>query len=210
MSKNKNQQDNIPNLKTMAVVLFFMGLITVYTILPDNMMALIGYSIVVGGALLYYVLIYAKQQPTQTQDEACTRLEALKAKMEADEVKLAETEKMIAQLEAEEAQIQEELEAASDITVERWQVLCGKIEAMAYAAKQGRQYKNLLTILSGKRADAPLSPENAAKAKTLYLAIYTNGLSTMKKQHQSEKKARADIKANIEKDIRQKKKKRRK
>lgn len=211
MSKHKNQQDNIPNLKTMSVVLFFMGLITVYTIMPDNMMALVGYSIIVGGALAYYVLLNTKkQEQEQGQDAVCSRLEALKVKMEADEAKLAEREKRLAQMEAEQSRVEEELGDPSLLSVARWQEICGEIEEAAYAAKQGKQYKSLLSMFGGKKDDVCLSAEDAAKAKSLYLAITASGLSAMKKQLHGEKKARADIKANLEKDIRQKKKKRRK
>lgn len=211
MSKHKNQQDNIPNLKTMSVVLFFMGLITVYTIMPDNMMALVGYSIIVGGALAYYVLLNTKkQEQEQGQDAVCSRLEALKVKMEADEAKLAEREKKLAQIEAEQSRVEEEFGDPSLVSVARWQEICGEIEEAAYAAKQGKQYKSLLSMFGGKKDDAHLSADEASKAKSLYLAIAASGLSAMKKQLQGEKKARADIKANLEKDIRQKKKKRRK
>ena len=205
--KNEKKADML-NLKVTTVIIFVLGLVTVYSIMPENITAIVGYSIVVGGGLFYYAVFYNKKQ-TSKQDAASSYLESLQAKMEADEVRLAETEQQIAQMEADWTQVQAELAAPSDMTVERWLVLCNMVEEAAFATKQGQQYKKLMSIFSGKKEEDVLRADGAEKTKHLYQTIYTRGLESMKKRLHGEKNVRADIKANIEKDIRRTKKKRR-
>lgn len=48
------REGEIPNLRSSSILVFIAGLITIYTIIPDNWWALILYAVIVGGALLGY------------------------------------------------------------------------------------------------------------------------------------------------------------
>lgn len=54
VKKQQLREGEIPHLKSSSVMLFIAGLITAYTIFPDSWIALVVYTVVMGGALGYY------------------------------------------------------------------------------------------------------------------------------------------------------------
>lgn len=60
-SKRPLREGEIPNLKSSSALVFVGGLITAYTIFPDSPLALAVYTLVVGGALVWYNISHDKK-----------------------------------------------------------------------------------------------------------------------------------------------------
>ena len=202
MSKQKQQSTRKPiNIKVTAAVTFIMGLLTVFALAPENTLLQVSYTVVVGGALLYYALLRDKKKGTRETPMRREKLEALKSKMEADEARLDKTAKKIERLEEKQTQVEADLARAQELTIKEWNALCDIIEDVALNNKQTELYKKLMNLLRGKKEDAYLHEAEAEKAKKFYQTIYTQGLATMKKRYEKEKNARAEIKADIEQNL---------
>ena len=211
MSKQKKQSTKKPiNIKVTAAITFIMGLLTVCALAPDNVFLQVGYTIIAGGALLYYAVLRDKKKGSHETAVRRDKLEAIKTKMEADEARLDKTAKKIEKLVEKEAQIDADLARAHELTIKEWNALCDIIEDVALNNKQAELYKKLMNLLRGKKDDAYLHEAEAEKAKKFYQTIYTQGLATMKKRYEKEKNARAEIKADIEQNLGKMKSKKRK
>ncbi len=213
MSKQKKQSNNQakkPPIKATAAITFIMGLLTVCALAPENTIAQVAYTIIAGSALFYYAVIREKKKTARETTVRRDKLEALKTKMEADEVRLNKTAAKIEKLEAKQEQVEADLARAEELTIKQWNDLCAIIEDVALNNKQSEQYKKLMNLLRGKKDDAYLHQAESEKAKKLYQTIYTQGLATMKKRYEKEKTAREEIKADIDQNLGKMKSKKRK
>ncbi len=213
MSKQKNQsneQTRKAPIKATAAITFIMGLLTVLAIAPENTFLHIGYTVIVGYALFYYAVLRGKKKSTRETTMRRDKLEALKTKMEADEVRLEKTAKKIEKLEEKQVQVEADLARAHELTIKEWHDLCDIIEDAALNNKQSEQYKKLMNLLRAKKDEGHLHESEADKAKKLYQTIYTQSLATMKKRYEKEKTAREEIKADIDRNLGKMKSKKRK
>lgn len=213
MSKQKKQssnQEKKPPIKITAAITFVMGLLTVCALAPENTLLQIAYTLIAGSALFYYAVLREKKKSYRETAVRRDKLEALKTKMEADEMRLDKTAKKIDKLEEKQVQVEADLARAEELTIKEWNELCDIIEDVALNNKQSEQYKKLMNLLRGKKDDAYLHQAEAEKAKKLYQTIYTQGLSAMKKRYEKEKHAREEIKADIDKNLGKIKSKKRK
>ena len=213
MSKQKkqtNEQTRKAPIKATAAITFIMGLLTVLAIAPENTLLHVAYTVIAGCGLFYYAVLRGKKKMTRETAVRRDKLEALKTKMEADEVRLNKTATKIEKLEEKQTQVDADLARAEELTIKEWQDLCAIIEEVALNNKQSEYYKKLMNLLRGKKDDAYLHEAEADKAKKLYQTIYTQGLATMKKRYEKEKTARAEIKADIDQNLSKMKSKKRK
>jgi len=213
MSKHK-KQSNEPTrkapIKATAAITFIMGLLTVLAIAPENTLLHVGYTIIAGCGLFYYAVLRGKKKATRETTVRRDKLEALKTKMEADEVRLDKTAKKIEKLEEKQAKVEADLARAHELTIKEWHDLCDIIEDAALNNKQSEQYKKLMNLLRAKKDEGHLHENEADKAKKLYQIIYTQSLATMKKRYEKEKTAREEIKADIDQNLGKMKAKKRK
>lgn len=61
VQKRQLREGEIPNLKSSSALVFVGGLISAYTIFPDSPLAWVIYTLVVGGALVYYNISHDKK-----------------------------------------------------------------------------------------------------------------------------------------------------
>lgn len=213
MSKQKkqsNEQTRKAPIKATAAITFIMGLLTVLAIAPENTFLHIGYTVIVGYALFYYAVLRGKKKNTRETTMRRDKLEALKTKMEADEVRLEKNAKKIEKLEEKQTQVEADLARAHELTIKEWHDLCDIIEDTAINNKQSEQYKKLMNLLRAKKDEGHLNESEADKAQKLYQTIYTQSLATMKKRYEKEKTAREEIKADIDRNLGKMKSKKRK